>query len=133
MSRRTLVWLTAVIAAALAVATTLITNRAGTQPITVTAHFEDAIGLYEGNTVAVLGMRVGHVDRITTKGEDRPEEQLPPFAERIPGEPKHTIRPPEMRVERRRLWLLAGSLDRRFCRRRETGRNPRVPQPQGRG
>ncbi|ANE78285.1 MULTISPECIES: MCE family protein [Mycobacteriaceae] len=69
MSRRTLVWLTAVIAAALAVATTLITNRAGTQPITVTAHFEDAIGLYEGNTVAVLGMQVGHVDRITTKGD----------------------------------------------------------------
>lgn len=37
-------------------------------PITVTAQFDSASGLYEGNVVAVLGMPVGKVTRITAKG-----------------------------------------------------------------
>jgi virulence factor Mce-like protein len=36
--------------------------------ITVTAQFDSAAGLYEGNTVAVLGMPVGQVTDITPKG-----------------------------------------------------------------
>jgi virulence factor Mce-like protein len=36
--------------------------------ISVTAQFDSAAGLYEGNTVAVLGMPVGSVTRITPKG-----------------------------------------------------------------
>lgn len=36
--------------------------------ITVTAQFESAAGLYENNVVAVLGMPVGKVTKITTKG-----------------------------------------------------------------
>lgn len=36
--------------------------------ITVTAQFDSAAGLYEGNTVAVLGMPVGKVTRIEPKG-----------------------------------------------------------------
>ncbi|OBF16928.1 MCE family protein [Mycobacterium sp. ACS4331] len=36
--------------------------------ISVTAQFDSAAGLYEGNTVAVLGMPVGQVTRITPKG-----------------------------------------------------------------
>jgi virulence factor Mce-like protein len=36
--------------------------------ITVTAQFDSASGLYEGNTVAVLGMPVGKVTTITPKG-----------------------------------------------------------------
>ncbi|MGD9514876.1 MCE family protein [Mycolicibacterium sp.] len=36
--------------------------------ITVTAQFDSAAGLYEGNTVAVLGMPVGKVVRIEPKG-----------------------------------------------------------------
>lgn len=36
--------------------------------ITVTAQFDSAAGLYEGNTVAVLGMPVGKISRITPKG-----------------------------------------------------------------
>lgn len=36
--------------------------------ITVTAQFDDASGLYEGNVVAVLGMPVGKVTRINPKG-----------------------------------------------------------------
>ncbi|BCP08052.1 putative MCE family protein [Mycobacterium paraintracellulare] len=39
-----------------------------TAPITVTAQFEDAAGLYEGNAVAVLGMPVGKVTKITARG-----------------------------------------------------------------
>ena len=36
--------------------------------ISVTAQFDSAAGLYEGNTVAVLGMPVGRVTKITPKG-----------------------------------------------------------------
>ncbi|MGE2688967.1 MCE family protein [Mycolicibacterium pulveris] len=36
--------------------------------ITVTAQFDSAAGLYEGNVVAVLGMPVGKVTKITPKG-----------------------------------------------------------------
>ncbi|OMC33107.1 mammalian cell entry protein [Mycobacterium sp. GA-1841] len=39
-----------------------------TNTITVTAQFDSAAGLYEGNTVAVLGMQVGKVTKITPKG-----------------------------------------------------------------
>ncbi|MCM6772570.1 MCE family protein [Nocardia sp. CDC159] len=37
-------------------------------PRTITAQFDNAIGLYQGNTVAVLGMPVGTVERITARG-----------------------------------------------------------------
>ncbi len=37
-------------------------------PITVTAQFDSAAGLYEGNVVAVLGMPVGKITRITPRG-----------------------------------------------------------------
>lgn len=36
--------------------------------MTVTAQFEDAVGLYEGNGVSVLGMEVGKVTNIASKG-----------------------------------------------------------------
>jgi len=36
--------------------------------VTITAQFDSAAGLYEDNTVAVLGMPVGKVTRITPKG-----------------------------------------------------------------
>lgn len=39
-----------------------------TDPITVTAQFDSAAGLYEGNVVAVLGMPVGKVTGINPKG-----------------------------------------------------------------
>lgn len=39
----------------------------GTDPITVTAQFDSAAGLYEGNVVAVLGMPVGKVTKINPK------------------------------------------------------------------
>lgn len=37
-------------------------------PITVTAQFDSATGLYEDNVVAVLGMPVGKITKITPKG-----------------------------------------------------------------
>jgi phospholipid/cholesterol/gamma-HCH transport system substrate-binding protein len=40
----------------------------GEEPITVTAQFDDAAGLYEGNAVAVLGMPIGKIIKITAKG-----------------------------------------------------------------
>ncbi|OMC37726.1 mammalian cell entry protein [Mycobacterium sp. GA-1841] len=36
-------------------------------PVTVTAQFEDSVGLYVGNAVSVLGMRVGKVTAIVPK------------------------------------------------------------------
>ncbi|QNI07897.1 MCE family protein [Mycobacterium kubicae] len=41
---------------------------AGDDPMTVTAQFDSASGLYEGNVVAVLGMPVGKVTRINPRG-----------------------------------------------------------------
>jgi virulence factor Mce-like protein len=38
------------------------------EPITVTAQFDSASGLYEGNVVAVLGMPVGKVTKISPRG-----------------------------------------------------------------
>jgi virulence factor Mce-like protein len=40
----------------------------GADPITVTAQFDSASGLYEGNVVAVLGMPVGKITKIIPKG-----------------------------------------------------------------
>lgn len=42
--------------------------RVPSRQITVTAQFEDAVGLYVGNAVAVLGMEVGKVTSITSRG-----------------------------------------------------------------
>lgn len=42
--------------------------RSDEDTITVTAQFDSASGLYEGNVVAVLGMPVGRVTRINPKG-----------------------------------------------------------------
>ncbi|ORX02105.1 MCE family protein [Mycolicibacillus trivialis] len=42
------------------------TGSGDTPPLRITAHFDNAVGLYKGNTVAVLGMPVGQVDEITS-------------------------------------------------------------------
>ncbi|OBK91101.1 MCE family protein [Mycolicibacter sinensis] len=61
------------IAAVLAAAVVLIVTGAAAiprlvrHPITVTAQFEDAVGLYVGNGVSVLGMTVGKVTSIVAK------------------------------------------------------------------
>jgi virulence factor Mce-like protein len=39
----------------------------GNRPLTVTAQFEDAVGLYAGNAVSVLGMQVGKVTSVAPK------------------------------------------------------------------
>jgi virulence factor Mce-like protein len=39
----------------------------GAKTITVTAQFDSAAGLYQGNVVAVLGIPVGHVTKITAR------------------------------------------------------------------
>ncbi|MUL78717.1 MCE family protein [Mycolicibacterium sp. CBMA 226] len=66
MKRNLIIATAAVAAIALAVAVFVI-PRTKPQPITVTAQFEDAIGLYVGNSVSVLGMPVGSVASITPK------------------------------------------------------------------
>ncbi|MFI6865507.1 MCE family protein [Nocardia sp. NPDC050406] len=42
--------------------------RGGDTTLRITAQFDNAIGLYEGNTVAVLGMPVGKVEKISARG-----------------------------------------------------------------
>ncbi|WP_224866079.1 MCE family protein [[Mycobacterium] zoologicum] len=69
MNKKTFIARAVILTAALAAAVLLIVPQVGAKSMTVTAHFEDAIGLYEGNTVAVLGMPVGHVARITSEGD----------------------------------------------------------------
>jgi phospholipid/cholesterol/gamma-HCH transport system substrate-binding protein len=62
MSRKIMITAAAMIAATIAMLT-LIPHRAS-RPMTVTAQFEDSIGLYVGNAVSVLGMPVGKVTSI---------------------------------------------------------------------
>jgi phospholipid/cholesterol/gamma-HCH transport system substrate-binding protein len=68
MSRRRALIVTALVAVAAAIAAFTVIPRGNDGPITVTAQFEDTVGLYEGNPVAVLGMPVGKVTSIVPKG-----------------------------------------------------------------
>jgi len=56
----------AIAVAVLALVFALLPGRSS-QSLTVTAQFEDTVGLYAGNAVSVLGMRVGKVTHITPK------------------------------------------------------------------
>lgn len=62
----------AVVAAVAAIAVVAVAGwwylRSDEDTITVTAQFDSASGLYEGNVVAVLGMPVGKVTKINAKG-----------------------------------------------------------------
>jgi phospholipid/cholesterol/gamma-HCH transport system substrate-binding protein len=68
MSRTRARTVTALVLAATAIAAFTLIPRANDGPMTVTAQFEDTVGLYEGNPVAVLGMPVGKVISIVPKG-----------------------------------------------------------------
>jgi phospholipid/cholesterol/gamma-HCH transport system substrate-binding protein len=69
MSRTRALNITAlVVVAAIAITAFALIPRANDGPITVTAQFEDTVGLYVGNPVAVLGMPVGKVTSIVPKG-----------------------------------------------------------------
>lgn len=68
MSRRTKL-LASAAAAVLAIAAALVAvPRLQQRTITVTAHFEDAVGLYAGNAVSSLGMQIGTVTGVESKG-----------------------------------------------------------------
>ncbi|MGW4368582.1 MCE family protein [Nocardia takedensis] len=58
----------------------------GADTTTVTAHFATANGLYEGNAVSVLGMRVGKIVRIQTRGADVEVEMRVDGAIRLPAD-----------------------------------------------
>jgi phospholipid/cholesterol/gamma-HCH transport system substrate-binding protein len=66
MNRKLVVALVALIAVGIGLAAIVI-PRIAQPPITVTAQFEDTVGLYEGNAVSVLGMPVGKVTSIVPK------------------------------------------------------------------
>lgn len=68
MTARKLAILTAVgivVTAAAAIGWSRLSDRP--DALSVSAQFDSAAGLYEGNTVAVLGMPVGHITKITPK------------------------------------------------------------------
>lgn len=68
MSRRTKILGAALTVAVVGVASAMaIVPRLTHRPMTITAYFEDAVGLYVGNGVAVLGMEVGKVTSIVSK------------------------------------------------------------------
>lgn len=70
MSKRALmIGATAVVAVVVAVAAAVVAvPRFWHRDMTVTAHFQDAVGLYPGNAVSVLGMQVGKVNTVENKG-----------------------------------------------------------------
>lgn len=60
----------AVVVAVVAVAAVVVVMpRFWHRSITVRAHFQDAVGLYPGNAVSMLGMQVGKVDTVESKGD----------------------------------------------------------------
>ncbi|OBJ18488.1 MCE family protein [Mycobacterium colombiense] len=70
LGRRKLIAVGAAVAALAAVAIGVAGHyvKSHLDTMTVTAQFDSAAGLYEGNVVAVLGMPVGKVSRVTSKG-----------------------------------------------------------------
>jgi virulence factor Mce-like protein len=66
--KRTVMVIAFIVAAGLAVAAFTVTRVSGPDQMTVRAQFEDTVGLYEGNAVSVLGMRVGTVESIVSHG-----------------------------------------------------------------
>jgi virulence factor Mce-like protein len=72
MSRRTKQLVTAAAVTtviAVAAALVVLVPRYLHRQITVHAHFKDAVGLYSGNAVSVLGMQVGSVSSIESRGD----------------------------------------------------------------
>lgn len=69
MSKRALIIAAVAVVAVVALVTTAaVVPKFWHRDIRVTAHFEDAVGLYPGNAVSVLGMLVGKVDTVENKG-----------------------------------------------------------------
>lgn len=68
--RRKLIAVAATAAAASVIAIAMVGNyvKSRLDTMTVTAQFDSAAGLYDGNVVAVLGMPVGKVSKVTSKG-----------------------------------------------------------------
>lgn len=67
MSRKSTIWAIAAlcgVSLVAAAAVAFILRGGDHKPMTVVAQFEDSVGLYEGNAVSVLGMRVGEVTKI---------------------------------------------------------------------
>src|SRR3984957_17868061 len=68
LSRPVILSLAVVFAAIAAIALVVVAIPAKDgRPLTVTAQFEDAVGLYAGNAVSVLGMQVGKVTSVAPK------------------------------------------------------------------
>ncbi|MEB3031824.1 MCE family protein [[Mycobacterium] nativiensis] len=67
MSRKPIIIVASLVVAGLAATGFATFGRNSDRPITVTAQFEDTVGLYQGNSVAVLGMPVGSVTSIVSK------------------------------------------------------------------
>ncbi|OMB79798.1 MCE family protein [Mycolicibacterium conceptionense] len=67
-SRLLVLGVAALTVAAVVIAAVVIYAKDQLDTISVTAQFDSAAGLYDGNTVAVLGMPVGKVTKITPKG-----------------------------------------------------------------
>ncbi|MGB8406113.1 MAG: MCE family protein [Mycobacterium sp.] len=71
MTKHRIMIAAAVTVLALAVIAALVTVAPGfiRRSNTITAHFKDAVGLYGGNAVSVLGMPVGKVTKVETKAK----------------------------------------------------------------
>lgn len=69
MNTRTVVTAAVLAVVAVAVGGAYLIWPQRSEPLRITAHFDNVIGLYEGNTVAVLGMPVGRVTSIESAGD----------------------------------------------------------------
>jgi virulence factor Mce-like protein len=65
-----------------------------------TAMFPNTVGLYESNDVRVLGVRVGHIDKVTPKGDLVEVGMLVDRSVKVPGDAKAVIVAPSLVSDR---------------------------------
>src|ERR1700733_14465877 len=69
ISRRVIAAIAGVVVVALIVFGIVVLATGGGKTYKVTAYFQRTVGLYTGNDVRILGVKVGHIDSITPDGQ----------------------------------------------------------------
>jgi len=95
--RRILAGLAAVAVVVAAVVVFVATRPA---PFTVTAHFVEAPGLYVGNDVAILGVPLGRVTKVTPGGSDVAVEMSLPSGTQVPADAQAVLLSPNVASDR---------------------------------
>jgi phospholipid/cholesterol/gamma-HCH transport system substrate-binding protein len=100
IDRRILAALTGVVVAALLVAVIIITTGGGGKTYHVTAYFQRTVGLYTGNDVRILGVKVGKIDSITPDGSRVKVEMSYDASDKVPSNARAVVITPSIVSDR---------------------------------